>query len=384
MKFKDTGFRAVYHNFCVFELNDTIKKVIADLPGQEEANGVLTYGYYDREAGLTLEILAAAKFDDEHSQYASGNSDISLKLRIGSVEDIEFFVLTDDNGELTEAFADKLEMLETYDTSMDFIGKRDTSEDILKTREMKFLDPFRHDYFIDDIQVDLMKDELQTERCWARIVGLGDYWIMGRLLNEPYQNFGWHEGELISFFIEEDENGDLTCFTDMNPSKKVTREDLEGGLMLKEAVATFSNERNEPNFLDVLEILRDSFVWVPCAAAFSDEDKARVEKQIKENEDISSLKGQKLDINDKVRLLPDILQNGDKYFFPIFSNEEEMGEYGKDFSKVEMHMLDALHFAKNHVKDLSGIVLNAFTEPFVLETTIFDIFDGMKSRIDEN
>lgn len=28
-----------------------------------------------------------------------------------------------------------------------------------------------------------------------------------------------------------------------------------------------------------------------------------------------------------IRMIPDILKNGDKYYFPVFSSREEMGDY---------------------------------------------------------
>ena len=82
MKYKDTGFRAIYHHFCVVEMNGQLKELAKELPEAGEANGVMTYGYYDREAGLTLEILAAAKFDDKGFMSGPGNPGVSLKLRV--------------------------------------------------------------------------------------------------------------------------------------------------------------------------------------------------------------------------------------------------------------------------------------------------------------
>ena len=82
-------------------------------------------------------------------------------------------------------------------------------------------------------------------------------------------------------------------------------------------------------------------------------------------------------------MIPDILQNGEDYFFPVFSTIEAMGEYGENFSKVQRHILEAIALAKNNEKELAGIVLNAFTEPFVLDAKIWDIVENMKSRIEE-
>lgn len=124
--------------------------------------------------------------------------------------------------------------------------------------------------------------------------------------------------------------------------------------MLEAAIHTFNEERTEEHWMDIMEILRDSYVWIPCNAVMSDVDQAR--------------------------LIPDILQNGDKFFFPVFSNEGAMGDYGNGFSKVQKHFLEALVLAKNNEKDLAGIVINAFSEPYVLDKEIWDLVEKMKYR----
>ncbi len=156
----------------------------------------------------------------------------------------------------------------------------------------------------------------------------------------------------------------------------------EDGSMLKEAVAVFNADRTERNFIDVLEILRDSWVWVPCTAVFSDDDNDAVVKMLEDvGDDLQQLAGMTFTTKDNIRLIPDILQNGDDLFFPVFSSEEEMGEYGNDFSKVAQHILNVIPLARNNERELKGIVLNAFSEPFVLEAQLFDMLENMKSGI---
>ena len=59
-----------------------------------------------------------------------------------------------------------------------------------------------------------------------------------------------------------------------------------------------------------------------------------------------------------------------------------MGEYGNGFSKVEKHMLEALALARNNEKKPVGIVLNAFSEPFVIGKEVWDFIEQMESHID--
>ncbi len=373
MKYSEVGFRGFYHHFVGVPISERIKSLLEGFPGAEEANNLIGYGYYDQSAGITIEVLGAAQIGDDLFRFAPGNSEICSKIRMGNIADDECYYLPDEDGKLAEMYADKLEILKNYDAS----------EDVEKTREMTFLDSCRDEVCIDDVLVYLTKDGLEPEGCWVRINGLGKSWIMGQLLNEPYQNFGWHEGEDIAFFTMKKDDGSIICYTDMNPSMKVTEEDLEDGSMLKNSIIKFKEECNNRNFLDVLEILRDSYIWIPCHAILSEADQARMEAMVAENEgNLDDLVGIEFSNEDDIRLVPDVLVNDDgEPFFPVFSSEEEMGEYGNGFSKIGKHILEAINLAKNNDKNVKGIVVNPFTEQFVLEREIFDIVENMKSRV---
>ena len=65
MYYKDTGFRALYKHFIAFPLKHNIKQCIENYPNVEKANCVLTYGYIDHDAGLTMEVLAAGFKDGD-------------------------------------------------------------------------------------------------------------------------------------------------------------------------------------------------------------------------------------------------------------------------------------------------------------------------------
>jgi hypothetical protein len=375
MNYKETGFRAFYHHFCVLPITEQTKTALADFPGVEDANGVLTYGYYDRTAGLTLEVVASAYVDEGHARFDDTLFDVRSFIRIGAVENEEFLFFADEDGALAKRYADKIEILHHYDAD----------EEVEKTREMSFLDGCRHEECIDDVMVYLIKEGRKPEGCWVRISGLGEQFFIGTLLNEPDQDFGYHKGERIAFFVQKTEDERIICISDMNPSKKITAKDLEDGSMLEAAVTTFIAERTEANFLDILEILRDSWVWVPCTAVMSDADQARMEEMIRLcNGNLEKMKGMEFAPQDNTRLIPDILQNKDGFFFPIFSTSEEMGEYGNNFSKIQKHMLDVISLARNNEKAPIGIVLNAFSQPFILDKEVWDIVEKMKSRIQDD
>ena len=86
---------------------------------------------------------------------------------------------------------------------------------------------------------------------------------------------------------------------------------------------------------------------------------------------------------DNVRMIPDILQNGDDFYFPVFTSEEEMGEYGEQFSTLAQPFLDAMNLARNNEKKVRGIVINAFSEPFEIPVELFDLIARMESSVKE-
>ena len=88
MKLSETDFRALYDHFCFYPWNPTIVKLVNDDSFLEEADGILTYGYIDRDAGLTLEVLCCVKrkSNDEFSFYKKFD-DTRLIIRLYIMSD---------------------------------------------------------------------------------------------------------------------------------------------------------------------------------------------------------------------------------------------------------------------------------------------------------
>lgn len=201
MKYKETGFRAFYRKFTVFMFTDTLREVTKKFPGAEQGNCILTYGYIDRSAGLTLEILAVGVAEKDNVTFFEGTDTYRSFLRIGAVMEQEFFALRDEDGSLYAEHATKIEQLHHYDAS----------QEVEQTRQMNFLDASRDPSYIDDVLVYLFKESLSPEGCWVRITGLEEHSLKGTLLNEPDQNFGCHRGEELSFFVQQNQDKQFFC-----------------------------------------------------------------------------------------------------------------------------------------------------------------------------
>lgn len=202
MKVKDAGFRAFYKHFCIVPILEDTKGALAGYQGGNVANGILTYGYYDEEAGLTLEVIAAALVTKDGSRFGDPRNDIRTSIAISTVADAEFIYFSDKDGALHEMFKEKLQPLSAYEPT----------EEIAKSREMDFLDDSRDLTYIDNVMVVLMKDGCESDYCWATITGLGDGCFNGILLQEPKQDFGVHQGEAITFYANEHEIGRVVLY----------------------------------------------------------------------------------------------------------------------------------------------------------------------------
>ena len=271
MKYKDTNFRSIVGKTFVINAED-FKPVIKSLPGNEKADVLLTYGYIDHEAGVTLEALAAGNKTKDGYTFYDPQKESMTKIRMHSIEDYELTEIELND----ERFAEKIAIAKMYD---------DNAE-VAQSREFEFLDHLRDKFCVDDILVYLFKDNLELEGCWVRIEGLLERSFIGTLLNEPNQDFGYHNGDRISFIVQQMEDGNIVAVSNMNPSAKLTKKDLEDGSMLKEAIAAFNEEGTQNHLLDVLELLRDSDVWIPCNAVMSKEDEEQMVAKIKEKEDL--------------------------------------------------------------------------------------------------
>ncbi|NLY81394.1 MAG: hypothetical protein GX078_01260 [Clostridiales bacterium] len=157
-------------------------------------------------------------------------------------------------------------------------------------------------------------------------------------------------------------------------SMKVKRETLENGNVLRALVEQFTNDKSQQKFVAVLRCLRDSYIWIPCNMIISDTDEEKF---------IHAKKGDTISTDNEIRLVPDILQNGEVYFLPVFSNCEQMGEdYGNHFNKIENHFFEAMSLAMAK-ENVTGIVLDAFSQSFVIDKELFESIGNIPTNIEE-
>lgn len=333
MKYRDHGFRPLYKNFCIFPMNDVIQRALGGEKGIEDADGVMVYGYVDHEAGNTVEFVALTKYIDDE-KYSSINlpDDARFFARVENLAEEEFQFVDYGNSHLYERFKYKIDRLALYDVN----------EKVAKSRTMTFLDEFRYENNFDDVKVILYKEGLELEGVWAKIESFEKGTFVATLMNEPEQDFGVAAGSQIGFIVNEDKNKERSLIADLTVGKKYSKEELEDGKILKNALESFKNDKNKFKFYAILEILKDSKVYVP-------QTKKGVEYMMSDN----------------------------RTYYPVFSDTIEMWQCENGIQKVEMSFKEAVKKAKKD-KKISGIVVNVYSDAFVIPKTMFELLEGME------
>lgn len=139
---------------------------------------------------------------------------------------------------------------------------------------------------------------------------------------------------------------------------------LEDGKVLQYLKLKYIDNQCEETGIPFFRCLIDSNLWIPMYVAndpFSEET-------------LKNLKvGDVIQADDPVRLRADYLKNGDDLFFPMFSAQEEAPEeYRNRFSWLPMSIDQCIDFAEGK-EDCDGIVLDAFSSPFIIKDEILKL-----------
>lgn len=190
LKVEEIFFREMYRQICLLTDADLARKFIdmLDMEG-EVPDGLLTYGYIDKDAGFTFGILGGAKTSLGRLKIFPINYKSAALVRRGGADDADVKILT---AQYATAFRDRIQMIN------DMYAVDDARE---ATRFIKNLDAFRHPDYPDDVVVCFLSDEHKPELLWVRCLSVDENILTGELLNEPTKNFGCHAGDKIKFGV---------------------------------------------------------------------------------------------------------------------------------------------------------------------------------------
>ena len=190
LKVEETFFREMYHQICLLTDTDLARKFIdmLDMEG-EVPDGLLTYGYIDKDAGFTFGILGGAQTSLGRLKIFPINYKKAALVRRGGTASADVKILADD---YALAFRDRIQMFN------DMYAVDAAREE---TRFIKNLDAFRHPDYPDDVVVYFLSAEDSPELLWVRCLSVDENLLAGELLNEPTKNFGCHAGDKIKFGV---------------------------------------------------------------------------------------------------------------------------------------------------------------------------------------
>ena len=127
----------------------------------------------------------------------------------------------------------------------------------------------------------------------------------------------------------------------------------EKSMTLSDYKKEYLREKTTESIEALFKELKQARVWVPFNPYLMDES----------------------DEQEGARLKPDILQKGDDYFYPCFSNEQEIPkEYYDRFSWLQLPVTDCLFAVEGRGRfPLRGIVLDAFSESVEIDKEAFEV-----------
>lgn len=134
----------------------------------------------------------------------------------------------------------------------------------------------------------------------------------------------------------------------------VTKETLENGEILVYLKKEFLKNQTEDNLIPLMSCLHDSVVWIPMHPPKNNASNPK----------------------------PDILQNGQSFYLPVFSQEQQIGDsYKTNFNLVKRPFLTCIQQARNVHAD--GLVLDPFTEHLIVSFDIAEIIEVMPSQLED-
>ena len=198
------NFRDIEHNLCI-AMDARMAKILCP-EAEQEANAVICYGYVDKQAGLTFEVLCLASYVDGDYTIVNENKTVSMKVRSETYKDTEVFPIK--NAAIKKRFEQRINIIEEGYYS------RDEAE---AAREITCIDEFRHPFFPDDVQAILAAEGLKAESIWVRLeryIGNtnGVEAFAGSLLNAPFDaRYNLNCGEEVFIAVVTGNDGKL-CF----------------------------------------------------------------------------------------------------------------------------------------------------------------------------
>jgi hypothetical protein len=193
--------REIINNWAVAEINPGISRILPEKGVMHPAaNRCIGFFYVDHEEGITFRIHTLCRLEPGRSPEIIANFEDHGEGLILSSDEVGAYTL------LSNDEANRLALLEEQRWRIYY-----EPESLRTIRNRTDLDRFRAPGYFDDVSVILLSKDHEAipEGVWVRLEeqSADGASFRGTLLNEPYADFGVHEGEILTVSFAEDEEG---------------------------------------------------------------------------------------------------------------------------------------------------------------------------------
>ena len=211
--FIGADFRELYKKFVYIDCKELLDAMLSgEVP--DDITGVLAYGYIDSTEGLSFRPFSLAKMSANSIQvFAFPHQEdtifiLRIRERIIKMSEvhngnIHMYLYAIDPEKYhyldLQLFNFPTEKYAELKADIDANYKVDEHREKLRSSNFSFLDQFRNRAYPDDVSVLLTAENSGIEQVWVRMLFATKNEIFGELLNEPFQDYGCHEGEIIGF-----------------------------------------------------------------------------------------------------------------------------------------------------------------------------------------
>ena len=137
-------------------------------------------------------------------------------------------------------------------------------------------------------------------------------------------------------------------------------------------------------FFTALQILCSSRVCVPCDLMVTPEAEAILDRLKSENQEEGSLSEKEAEqLRSGMDFQPAWLENSGDVFLPVFSTAEELVDKLQDKAIVNMPFTRAVKMAQAEGDNNYGIVLNPYTQGFIIDRDMFEVALKMAPLVDD-
>lgn len=175
----------------------------------EGADSVLCYTYCDRQAGMNLDIIAPARFEDGtvfHDVAPMTIAKARMMIRPDAYERCEVkFLSKRDEEQVLETYSEQCEISDSY---------WEGDQGLVALLGLEEIDHLRHPQYPLDVQVALIGEDGGIELVWMRLEGVSEEGrLTAELLNNPYGSFECTSADLMALGATKDSEGVLRLYT---------------------------------------------------------------------------------------------------------------------------------------------------------------------------